>query len=287
MTIKTRKTSDRVSSLSSYLREIGRTPLLKAEEEQKLARRIQAGDLQARQHMLLANLRLVVNIAKKYVPSNDPELLMDLIQDGNMGLMKAVDRFLPEFQTRFSTYGVYWIRQAVLRSLKARRLVRIPENVFDRMMEMQRVRQRLYQDLGREALFEEIAHEMGASMVEVRRLEEVSADIVSLERSVRGREDQEDTRLQDMIQDFDAKEPSEMVETSLIQDEMQSAVSTLPDREKRIIKRRFGLAGQEPRTLEEIGEEFGISRERVRQLQNTALERLRRRRAVRHVYAAA
>lgn len=275
-----------MSSLTQYLREIGRTPLLKAAEEKQLAERIQAGDSAARQHMLMANLRLVVNIAKQYVPSNDPELLMDLIQEGNLGLMKAVDRFKPEFNTRFSTYGVYWIRQAVLRALKSRRLVRIPENVFDRMMEMQRTRQRLYQALGRAPLPEELAQEMGAQAAEIRRLEEVSSDIVSLERSVRSGDSQEETRLSDLLEDEDAQAPVELAQTSFIRDEIREAVSTLPDRERSIIDARFGLKGNNPKTLEEIGEDFGISRERVRQLQNIALNRLRERQGVRHVHAA-
>lgn len=274
------KISDRASSLTRYLREIGETPLLTPEEERKLGKRIQNGDAKARQHMMLANLRLVVNIAKQYVPSNEPELLMDLIQEGNIGLMRAVDRFKPEFKTRFSTYGVYWIRQAVLRALKSRRLVRLPENVFDRMLEMQRTRQRLYQALGRAPVPEELAKEMDASLKEITRLEQAASDIVSLERSVRGRGDDEETRLQDLIEDTEAPAPSETAQAALTRRDIQEAVATLPSRERAIIDARFGLVDRQPKTLEEIGQEFGISRERVRQLQNVALDRLRRRRVV-------
>lgn len=274
------KAYDKASSLTRYLREIGQTPLLIAEEEQRLATRIRKGDQAARQHMMLANLRLVVNIAKQYVPSNDPDLLMDLIQEGNIGLMRAVDRFKPEFKTRFSTYGVYWIRQAVLRALKSRRLVRLPENVFDRMLEMQRVRQRLYQVLGRVPTSEELAVEMDTHVQEITRLEQASNDIVSLERSVRGKGEDEETRLQDLIEDTEAQAPSEMAQDSLVKREIKEIVSTLPARERSIIDARFGLTSREPKTLEEIGEEFGISRERVRQLQNVALDRLRQRRGV-------
>lgn len=278
---KPRKESGgRVTALTRYLREIGQTPLLTAQEEHELAERIQDGDQDARHHMMLANLRLVVNIAKQYVPSNEPELLMDLIQEGNLGLMRAVDRFKPEFNTRFSTYGVYWIRQAVLRALKSRRLVRLPENVFDRILEMQRTRQRLYQTLGRVPTPEELAVEMKASLREVTRLEDASSDIISLERSVRGRDEEEQTRLQDLLEDTDAPEPTESAQNSLVREEIRAAVATLPARERAIIDARFGLGGGEPKTLEDIGKEFGISRERVRQLQNVALDRLRHRRNV-------
>lgn len=278
------RTTGHTSSLTRYLREIGETPLLTPAEEQELAARIQRGDEEARQGMLLANLRLVVNIAKQYVPSNEPDLLMDLIQEGNLGLMRAVDRFKPEFQTRFSTYGVYWIRQAVLRALKSRRLVRLPENVFDRILEMQRTRQRLYQVLGRQPTPEELATEMKATLKEVNRLEEASSEIVSLERSVRGRDDEEETRLQDLLEDVDAPSPTDLAQDSLVRREVYAAVQTLPARERKIIDARFGLTTNEPKTLEEIGEEFGISRERVRQLQNIALERLRQRRGVQHAH---
>ncbi|MEX0649627.1 MAG: RNA polymerase sigma factor RpoD/SigA [Candidatus Andersenbacteria bacterium] len=277
-----KRTSDQASSLTRYLREIGQTPLLTPVEEQELATRIQKGDDDARQHMLLANLRLVVNIAKQYVPSNDPDLLMDLIQEGNIGLMRAVDRFKPEFRTRFSTYGVYWIRQAVLRALKSRRLVRLPENVVDRVLEMQRTRQRLYQALGRTPTPEELAAEMKATPREINRLEVASSDIISLERSVRGKEEEEETRLQDLLEDVDSPAPSDLAQTSLVRSEIKIAVSTLPDRERAIINARFGLTDNKPRTLEEIGEKFGISRERVRQLQNVALDRLRARQGVQH-----
>ena len=275
--IEIKKESGRASSLTRYLREIGETPLLDREGEQKLAKRIQKGDEKARQHMMLANLRLVVSIAKQYVPSNEPDLMMDLIQEGNIGLMRAVDRFKSEFGTRFSTYGVYWIRQAVLRALKSRRLVRLPENVFDRMLEMQRTRQRLYQVLGRTPLPEELAKEMDASMAEITRLEMASSDIVSLEHAVRGKGEDEETRLQDLIEDIEALSPSEMTQDILTQEDVQEAVTSLPARERAIIDARFGLSDRVPKTLEEIGQEFGISRERVRQLQNVAFERLRRR----------
>lgn len=272
----------RVSGLSSYLREIGRTPLLSAQEEQELAKRVQSGDEAARQHMMLANLRLVVNIAKQYVPGNDPELLMDLIQEGNIGLMRAIDRFLPKFKTRFSTYGVYWIRQAILRALKNRRLVRLPENVFDRILEMQRTRQRLYQFLGRIPTTEEIAQEMDASMEEIERLEKSDSNIISLEQTVRGKDDSEATSFGELLEDIEAPSPMEETSASMLRQEIRQAVATLPERERQIIDARFGLDTGTPKTLEEIGEDMKISRERVRQLQNVALDRLRERQGVRN-----
>lgn len=267
--------------LSSYLSEIGRTRLLTGEEEQDLARRIQKhNDEDARRHLLKANLRLVVSIAKKYTPGNDAETLMDLIQEGNLGLMKAVDRFQPGRQTRFSTYGVYWIKQAILRALKSRRMVRLPENVVDRVSEMQRTRQRLYQILGRSPVSEEIAHEMGASSIEMKRLEEAATDIVSLDRKVRSSEDSESTQLGDLLEDIDTPQPIDDVGAEFVQKLVKDAVNTLPARERSVVELRYGLTDNQPRTLEDIGVEFGISRERVRQLQNTALDRLRKRQSV-------
>lgn len=272
--------NNRGSVLSQYLREIGETALLSREEEQKLAKLIQQGDEDARQHMMKANLRLVVNIAKQYVPSNDPEMLMDLIQEGNLGLMRAVDRFKPDYDTRFSTYGVYWIRQAILRALKSRRIVRLPENVVDRIFQMQRIRQRLYQDLGRTPTPEELAVEMKVTRKEIDRLEEVSSEVVSLDRAVRGKGDEEETQLKELLEDLTTPLPTDMTQDKMMRQEIRDAIDTLPARERKILEMRFGFADGVQHTLEEIGEEFHISRERVRQLQNVALDRLRQRKGV-------
>ena len=269
------------SILSQYLREIGQTPLLTGKEEQALATRIQeTGEEAARQQMMRANLRLVVSIAKKYSPSHDPDMLMDLIQEGNLGLMRAVDRFLPERQTRFSTYGVYWIKQAILRALKSRRMVRLPENVVDRVLAMQKKRQALYQMLGRAPTNEELAHEMDATINEIRRLEEVSTDVISLDQVIRGNDDSDETQLKDLLEDIDTPRPEQAVREQFVRSAIREAVETLPTRERRILEMRFGLTDNRPHTLEDIGNEFGISRERVRQLQNAALTRLRRRKSV-------
>jgi RNA polymerase primary sigma factor len=277
-----RSRHESVSPLAAYLKEIGTVALLTAQEESELATKIQSGDEEARQRMMRANLRLVVNIAKQYSPRNEPDALLDLIQEGNIGLMRAVDRFKPEFGTRFSTYGVYWIRQAILRALKSRRLVRLPENVVDRMLLMQRTRQRLYQILGRDPSGEELAKEMKTSAAEIQRLEVAATEIVSLESTVRG-SDEGETSLQELIEDTEVEEPQDLAHASFTQQQVQAAVATLPPRERRIVDARFGLSNNQPKTLEEIGADFGISRERVRQLQNVALERLRTRHAIAQV----
>ena len=271
----------RDSSLRLYLEEIGQTPLLTAEQEAELATKIQANkDEDSRQLLMRANLRLVVSIAKQYAVPRDPESLLDLIQEGNLGLMRAVDRFRPEFKTRFSTYGVYWIRQAVLRALKSRRMVRLPENVVDQVIQMRRVRQSLYQVLGRWPTPEELAGEMELSIKKIRMLEEAGSEIVSLDQPVRGKEGEEETQLKELIEDIDALSPNQVTQREIVRSEIRSAVESLPPRERKILELRFGLGDNRPYTLEEIGEEFGISRERVRQLQNVALGRLRRRKSM-------
>lgn len=278
-----RKKTD--SIIGTYLQEISVTPLLTPEQEQELAAKIQQHhDPAARQHMMKANLRLVVNIAKKYAPSSDPDALLDLIQEGNLGLMRAVDRFQPGRGTRFSTYGVYWIKQAILRSLKSRRTVRLPENVVDRLLLMQRTKQQLQQLLGRVPSPEEVAKEMNASLVEVRRLEIAATEVVSLDQTIRGADNDESSSLGDLLEDLEAPRPDEVAVAALMQADIQHEVATLPKREQQIIALRFGLQGNTPHTLEDIGHTFGVSRERVRQLQNTALDRLRQRQTIQQAH---
>jgi len=279
------KTKDTNSILTRYLQEISVTPLLSAEEEQQLARQIQErGDNEAREKMLRANLRLVVNFAKRYAPSNDPEMLMDLIQEGNLGLMRAVERYQAGRNTRFSTYGVYWIKQAILRALKARRTVRLPENVVDRLLQMQRTKQRLYQVLGRTPTSMEIGREMGAKAAEITRLESAASEIVSLDQAVRGSDQGESSSLGDLLEDVEALQPGEVALNELMRSAVMQEVATLPVRERKVLALRFGLDGNYSHTLEDIGHEFGVSRERVRQLQNTALDRLRERRVIQQVH---
>ena len=283
ITVRTKQ----VSSLRQYLEEIGRTPLLKAEEEARLAFRIQEKqDEDARQLLMRANLRLVVSIAKQYAAPQDQEMLLDFIQEGNIGLMRAVDRFKPEFKTRFSTYGVYWIRQAILRALKARRIVRLPENVVDQVMQMKRMRQSLYQILGRWPTTDELAEEMGLPIKTINMLEVAGAEVVSLDQPVRGKEGEEETQLKEMIEDTETMSPNQVTQREMVRNEISSAVASLPPRERKILELRFGLGNKKrPFTLEEIGAEFGISRERVRQLQNVALSRLRQRKTMQQFYS--
>jgi RNA polymerase primary sigma factor len=274
-----------ISSLAQYLKEIGQTPLLNGPEERALAERIQKnGEEMARQQLMKANLRLVVSLAKRYAPDRDPEVLLDLIQEGNMGLLRAVDRFKPERLTRFSTYAVYWIRQAILRALKARRIVRLPENVVDEVLRLQRVRQTLYQLLGRTPTAEELAEEMEVKVEEVTRLEELSTEVISLDQTVRGSQDDDEAELQELLADEEAPKPQQVAHMELVRNAIHSAIDTLPARERKIIELRFGLNNSVPHTLEDIGQMFGISRERVRQLQNGALRRLRQRTGVVRAY---
>jgi len=281
---QTKMTKD--TSIRLYLEEIGQTPLLTAQEEAQLATKIQATkDEPSRQLLMRANLRLVVSIAKQYAIPRDSESLLDIIQEGNIGLMRAVDRFRPEFKTRFSTYGVYWIRQAVLRALKSRRMVRLPENVVDQVMKMRRTRQSLYQILGRWPTPEELAGEMELPLKTIRMLEEAGSDVVSLDQPVRGKEGEEETQLSELIEDTEALSPNQITQREIVRSEIRSAVGSLPPREKKILELRFGLGDKRPFTLEEIGENFGISRERVRQLQNVALARLRKRKSMQQVRA--
>jgi RNA polymerase primary sigma factor len=266
------------SSLTRYLHDIGSTPLLTAKEEQQLAHLIQDHrDEAARKRLIKSNLRLVVSIAKRYVPTHDAETLLDLIQDGNIGLVKAADRFRPERKTRFSTYAVYWIRQAILRGLKARRLVRLPENVADQVLGMQRTRHALAQVLGRDPTREELAQELHMTLPTLMRLEEADLDIVSLDQTIFSKEGDEPGSLRDVLEDEQAPQPHQVAHSKLVRGVVVSAVRTLPGREKKILEMRFGLGTEEPHTLEDIGHKFGISRERVRQLQNNALDRLRQR----------
>jgi len=278
---KSKKTG---SILTKYLQEISETPLLTADEEQELAKKVQSGDKHARQRMLRANLRLVVSVAKKYTPGNDPDALLDLIQEGNVGLMRAVDRFQAGRNTRFSTYGVYWIKQAILRSLKSRRTVRLPENVVDRLLKMQRTKQGLYQLIGRAPTNEEIAKEMDATLEEVRRLETAASEVVSLDQTIRGSDQQESSSLGELLEDVESPKPDDVAVAELMRVDIQREVASLPEREQQILSMRFGLRGEQPRTLEDIGVAFGVSRERVRQLQNAALERLRKRRTIQQAH---
>lgn len=264
------------SALSLYLREIGKRKLLSRSDEQQLAKRIRRGDEAARQHFIEANLRLVVHVAKRYATSNDPEELLDLIQEGNLGLFRAVERFNPARKTRFSTYAMYWIRQAIQRSLSRQRTIRLPENVLNEIMNMRRVRHRLYQDMGRQPVIEEIAAELGVPTKKVRHLEEVSQTIVSLDQPIKGKDADDEMQLGDLLTDLETPQPEFIVGQHMLRGQVRQVLQELPAREQMILKLRFGLDDTAtPLTLAQIGKRFGISRERVRQIQETALQRIR------------
>ncbi|WP_106398277.1 RNA polymerase sigma factor RpoD [Actinocorallia populi] len=280
-----------------YLREIGRVPLLTAEDEVELAKSIEAGlfaeekvagaavlavperlDLQqlardgarAKQRLIEANLRLVVSIAKRYVGRG--MLFLDLIQEGNLGLIRAVEKFDYTKGYKFSTYATWWIRQAITRAIADQaRTIRIPVHMVETINKLIRVQRQLHQDLGREPLPEEIGLEMGLSADRVVEIQRIAQEPVSLQSPI----GEEDSDLGDFIEDADAVVPIEAAAFILLQDQLEDILSTLSEREQRIIQLRFGLADGHPRTLEEVGREFGVTRERIRQIESKTLAKLR------------
>lgn len=258
-------------SIQMYLREIGKVPLLTTEEEMALARRKDQGDQEAVQRLMVANLRLVVSIAKKFVGKNLS--LADLIQEGNIGLMRAVEKFDPSKGYKFSTYATWWIRQAVTRALADQsRTIRIPVHMVETINRYQQVARQLIQDLGREPLPEEIASEMGEDVEKIRNLIQISQDTVSLDTSV-GDED-EDSVLEDFIEDFKNVSPDRAAALQLLREYVKEAIKDLLPREQKILEMRFGLSDGVSHTLEEVGEEFGVTRERIRQIEAKALEKV-------------
>lgn len=264
------------STLALYLREIGETKLLTADEEKELARRVRAGDERARQRFIEANLRLVVHIAKRYVPHGDPDALLDLVQEGNLGLFRAVERFDPTMGTRFSTYATYWIRQAIQRALAKQRMIRLPEHVLEDVNRMRKTRHRLYQELGRQPTSEELASELEVTEDHLLRLEEASLETVSLEKPIRGEDDEGATELGNLLRDLESPQPEFIANQRLLRHQIRQVVEELPPRDRTIIRMRFGLENGIPKTLAQVAETFGISRERVRQIQERALKRIRK-----------
>lgn len=267
-------------SIQMYLREIGRYPLITAEEERELARRIEKGDEEARKKLTQANLRLVVSIAKRYVGRSPHLTLLDLIQEGNIGLFKAVEKFDYRRGYKFSTYATWWIRQAITRALADQaRTIRIPVHMVETISKYQQVKRRLTQDLGRDPLPEEMAAEMGLELDKVRYIEKISQETVSLEAPVG--EDDEDSSLGDFIMDEKTLSPSQVAARRLLRDQLHSVISELTPREQKILEMRFGLEDGITHTLEEVGREFGVTRERIRQIEAKALERIRQHRTAR------
>ena len=254
-----------------YLKEIGRIPLLTSDEEFENARRALEGDEEAKRILAESNLRLVVSIAKRYVGRG--MLFLDLIQEGNIGLMKAVDKFDPEKGYKFSTYATWWIRQAITRALADQaRTIRVPVHMVETINKLARVQRQLTQDLNREPTDEEIAKKLGISVDKVREVYKISQDPVSLETPI-GEED--DSHLGDFIRDERTVSPEEYATEELLKEELAGVLLTLTDREEKVLRLRFGLDDGQCRTLEEVGQIFGVTRERIRQIEAKALRKLR------------
>ncbi|KKK33167.1 RNA polymerase sigma factor RpoD [Mesobacillus campisalis] len=254
-----------------YLKEIGRVDLLSAEEEINLATRIEEGDEEAKRRLAEANLRLVVSIAKRYVGRG--MLFLDLIQEGNMGLIKAVEKFDYRKGFKFSTYATWWIRQAITRAIADQaRTIRIPVHMVETINKLIRVQRQLLQDLGREPTPEEIAEDMDLTPEKVREILKIAQEPVSLETPI-GEED--DSHLGDFIEDQDATSPSEHAAYELLKEQLEDVLDTLTDREENVLRLRFGLDDGRTRTLEEVGKVFGVTRERIRQIEAKALRKLR------------
>lgn len=254
-----------------YLKEIGRVPLLSAEDEVELAKRIEHGDEEAKRRLAEANLRLVVSIAKRYVGRG--MLFLDLIQEGNMGLIKAVEKFDYDKGFKFSTYATWWIRQAITRAIADQaRTIRIPVHMVETINKLVRVSRQLLQELGREPTPEEIAQEMELSVDKVREIMKIAQEPVSLETPI-GEED--DSHLGDFIEDQEALAPSDAAAYELLKEQLEDVLDTLTEREENVLRLRFGLDDGRTRTLEEVGKVFGVTRERIRQIEAKALRKLR------------
>ena len=263
-------------SVRMYLREIGKIPLLSIEEEAELAQRAMEGDRKAKDKMAEANMRLVVSIAKRY--SGRGLELLDLIQEGNTGLLRAVDKFDPEKGFKFSTYATWWIRQAITRAIADQaRTIRIPVHMVETINKLMRTQRRLTQELNREPTNEELAKEMDMDADKIEYILKIKQDITSLDAGIgRDGEDGEDSTLGDFIEDEDTASPEESASGQLLKEQVREILSSLSDREQKIIEMRFGLNGTKSHTLEEVGLEFAVTRERIRQIEAKALMKLRK-----------
>ncbi len=262
-------------SVQMYLKEIGQYPLLTGEEEMELAKRIEKGEEAARQKLAVSNLRLVVSIAKKYVGRSANLTLLDLIQEGNIGLFKAVEKFDYKKGFKFSTYATWWIRQAITRALADQgRTIRIPVHMVETINKYQQVVRRLVQDLGRDPLPEEVASEMGVEVEKIRHIQKISQETVSLEAPV-GEDDDSDSALESFIPDEDTISPSTSAARKILKIYLNEIISDLTPREQKILDMRFGLTDGVTHTLEEVGKVFAVTRERIRQIEAKALEKIR------------
>ena len=269
----------RLDSVQMYLREIAAYPFITAEEEKELSKRIEKGDEEARKKMARANLRLVVSIAKRYVGRSPNLTLLDLIQEGNLGLFRAVEKFDWRRGYKCSTYATWWIRQAITRALADQsRTIRIPVHMVETISKYTQTRRRLLQDLGREPLPEEIAAEMGLEVAKVHHIMKISQETVSLETPVG--DEEEDSVLAEFIEDEKATPPSLEAARSLLRGRLKEILVDLTPREQKILAMRFGLENGITHTLEEVGQEFGVTRERIRQIEAKSLERIREHKAL-------
>jgi RNA polymerase primary sigma factor len=259
-----------LDSLRLYLREIGKVPLLTADQEVYLAKRIERGDMAAKTHMIEANLRLVVSIAKSYLGRGLS--FLDLIQEGSLGLIRAVEKFDYRKGYKFSTYATWWIRQAVTRAIADKaRTIRIPVHMVEKLNKVVHIERQLVQRLGREPQPEEIALELEITTEEVREILRMAQLPVSLEKPIG---EEEESELGDFVQDEQAESPFDTASLQLRREDIDRALDSLPDRERKVIELRFGLTGAQPCTLEEVGRAFGVTRERIRQIENNTLKRL-------------
>ena len=262
-------------SVRLYLREIGKIPLLNSEEELELAQKVVAGDKRAKDKMAEANMRLVVSIAKRY--SGRGLDFLDLIQEGNTGLLRAVEKFDPDKGFKFSTYATWWIRQAITRAIADQaRTIRIPVHMVETINKLLRTQRRMTQELNREPTIEELAKELEMEPEKVEYVIKIKQDITSLDAGVGRDGEDEDSVLADFIEDEDTVTPEESATNQLLKEQVQAVLSTLSDREQKIIKMRFGLENGKSHTLEEVGQEFAVTRERIRQIEAKALAKLRK-----------
>lgn len=262
-------------SVRLYLREIGKIPLLNSEEELALAHRVVAGDKKAKDKMAEANMRLVVSIAKRY--SGRGLDFLDLIQEGNTGLLRAVEKFDPDKGFKFSTYATWWIRQAITRAIADQaRTIRIPVHMVETINKLLRTQRRMTQELNREPTIEELAKELEMEPEKVEYVIKIKQDITSLDAGVGRDGEDEDSVLGDFIEDEDSVTPEASATSQLLKEQVQSILSTLSDREQKIVKMRFGLENGKSHTLEEVGQEFAVTRERIRQIEAKALAKLRK-----------
>ncbi len=270
----TRIDQDLPDAVQMYLKEIGRTPLLVSQEEKDLAKRVEKGDEIARKKLIQANLRLVVSIAKRYVNRSPRLSILDLVQEGNIGLSRAVDKFDYRKGFKFSTYATWWIRQAVTRALADySRTIRIPVQMVETITKYTQTKRQLMQELGREPLPEEIGAEMGMDVKKIHYIQKISQEVISLEAPIGDNSD--DLTLSDFIKDEQSLSPDQLASQALLKDQIKEIMADLTERETKILSMRFGLEDNIPHTLEEVGKVFGVTRERIRQIEAKALEKIR------------